>query len=184
MPTVHTLPFQSSLLFSLSSSSMKRDNKQFSMNSSKKIISLLWRKKTSNKSGASQRIQAQSCPQVKETEHPGVLERPDLCERCILIFATADNLRSLVSSQGLTYYGPQELDEHAEAGCRMCRLLRYKFTPDRPVGTLYLQGLTRDVPKAKTHYPSHIHSMGHLSIKWNTGEIRIQGYTGEFSLGS
>jgi hypothetical protein len=148
----------------------------------KKIISLRGRKKAKNKPEAAQHFAAQPCPQAAGMEHPSVPKRPELCERCNSIFATIDNLRSLVSSQGLTHYGPQELDEHAKAGCRMCQLLRYRFTPDYPHGTLFLQGSVRDIPEVITQYPLQISSMGHLSVKWDTITIRIQGYTGEFTI--
>ncbi|PMD39598.1 HET-domain-containing protein [Hyaloscypha variabilis F] len=59
----------------------------------------------------------------------------------------------------------------------MCQLLRYRFTPDYPHGTLFLQGSVRDIPELIAQYPSQISSMGHLSVKWDTITIRVQGYT-------
>jgi hypothetical protein len=181
---VHTLPhFTPSLLFIPSYTRIYRDNKSYSIELCKKIISLRQgRKQAKNEPATAQHFPAQPYPQATGMEHPSVPKRPELCERCNLIFATIENLRSLVSSQGLPHYGPQELDEHAKAGCHMCQLLRYRFTPDYPHGTLFLQGSARDIPEVITQYPSQISSMGHLSVKWDTITIRVQGYTGEFTI--
>jgi hypothetical protein len=159
------------------------DNKSLLMELYKKIISLRGgRKGAKNEPETAQHFSAQPYPQATGMEHPSVPKRPELCERCNLIFATIENLRSLVSNQGLTHYGPQELDEHAKAGCHMCQLLRYRFTPDYPHGTLFLQGSVRDIPELIAQYPSQISSMGHLSVKWDTITIRVQGYRGEFTI--